>query len=380
MEIPDLIRTKINLLPPEITRIRIVEIVGVDLQADGGTHVHSTREVGGIKVLQDREQGQAEQAHGNRAGGWRYGMTGPSKQTYPARAQAQPTPRRRRGARAAKTAKASEDDQGQPTRRSRATTQRRGATAPDGQLFEPVPAPTRVDYPLLEREVQQWWDEHDILQQVSDTQRRQSEKRWSFIDGPITANNPMGVHHAWGRTYKDLYQRYNTMLGHKQRYQNGFDCQGLWVEVEVEKELGFTNKRDIEAVRHRRVRRAAARSACCRFAARQTEQSIRLGYWMDWDDSYFTMSDENNYTIWRLPQDLPRARLALRGPRRDALVPALRHRPLRHGDQTEGYTEVTHTSVYVRFPLLDRPNEYLLVWTTTPWTLTANVAAAVNRS
>ena len=71
--------------------------------------------------------------------------------------------------------------------------------------------------------------------------------RWSFLDGPITANNPMGVHHAWGRTYKDLYQRFHAMLGEDQRYQNGFDCQGLWVEVNVERDLGFTSKRDIEA-------------------------------------------------------------------------------------------------------------------------------------
>ena len=75
----------------------------------------------------------------------------------------------------------------------------------------------------------------------------ESERRYSFLDGPITANNPMGVHHAWGRTYKDLFQRYHTMLGERQRYQNGFDCQGLWIEVEVEKELGFNNKRQIES-------------------------------------------------------------------------------------------------------------------------------------
>ena len=79
------------------------------------------------------------------------------------------------------------------------------------------------------------------------TRNDASPERYSFLDGPITANNPMGVHHAWGRTYKDLFQRYQTMLGKKQRYQNGFDCQGLWVEVEVEKELGLKSKRDIEA-------------------------------------------------------------------------------------------------------------------------------------
>ena len=88
-----------------------------------------------------------------------------------------------------------------------------------------------------------------------------SDKRFSFIDGPITANNPMAVHHAWGRTYKDLYQRYKAMTGHNQRWQNGFDCQGLWVEVEVERELGFTNKRDIEQLRHRPSSFNAAKTA-----------------------------------------------------------------------------------------------------------------------
>ena len=112
-------------------------------------------------------------------------------------------------------------------------------------VFRPVQAADRVDYPQLEQSIQRWWDEQGILQAYL-KRNEQSEKQFSFLDGPITANNPMGVHHACGRTYKHLYQRYKTMQGYKQRYQNGFDCQGLWVEVEVEKELGFTNKREIE--------------------------------------------------------------------------------------------------------------------------------------
>ncbi|MGH2514413.1 MAG: class I tRNA ligase family protein, partial [Ktedonobacterales bacterium] len=112
-------------------------------------------------------------------------------------------------------------------------------------LFSPVTAPTRVDYAVLENDVQRWWDERGILEKYLH-RNDGADKRWSFQDGPITANNPMGVHHAWGRTYKDLYQRFNTMRGYRQRYQNGFDNQGLWVEVEVEKELGFKNKRQIE--------------------------------------------------------------------------------------------------------------------------------------
>jgi hypothetical protein len=102
--------------------------------------------------------------------------------------------------------------------------------------FQEVPA--KVDFPAQEREMLKFWEET----QAFDRLRRihEHDTHWSFIDGPITANNPMGVHHGWGRTYKYLIERFWTMRGHKLRYQNGFDCQGLWVEVEVEKELGLT--------------------------------------------------------------------------------------------------------------------------------------------
>src|SRR5579883_3462198 len=248
-------------------------------------------------------------------------------------------------------------------------------TATKRQLFQPVVAPTRVDYPLLEEGVQRWWDEHDILNKYLH-RNDGAEKRWSFIDGPITANNPMGVHHAWGRTYKDLFQRFNTMRGYRQRYQNGFDCQGLWVEVEVEKELGFHNKRVIEDYGIGNfVERCKER--VLRYSNVQAEQSIRLGEWMDWSNSYYTMSDENNYTIWGFLKLCWQKGWVYRG--RDVMPWCPRCATgISDMEINEGRKEVTHTSVYVRFPLLDRPNEYLLVWTTTPWTLPANVAAAVN--
>src|SRR5438128_12326309 len=109
--------------------------------------------------------------------------------------------------------------------------------------FKPVPS--KIDFPALEREVLAWWQAQGIVGKYVRRNER-SRQRWSFLDGPITANNPMGVHHAWGRTYKDLYLRYKAMNGFDARWQNGFDCQGLWVEVEAEKELGFNTKRDIE--------------------------------------------------------------------------------------------------------------------------------------
>ena len=102
----------------------------------------------------------------------------------------------------------------------------------------------KVDFIELEHEVLDFWKKKNIFEKRK--KMNEGLKKWSFIDGPITANNPMGVHHAWGRTLKDLYNRYKSMTKHELRYQQGFDCQGLWVEVEVEKELGFKSKKDIE--------------------------------------------------------------------------------------------------------------------------------------
>jgi isoleucyl-tRNA synthetase len=242
-------------------------------------------------------------------------------------------------------------------------------------VFQPAPPANRVDYPALERQVQGWWDTHGIMQKYLE-RNNQNEKRFSFIDGPITANNPMGVHHAWGRTYKDLFQRFKTMQGFRQRYQNGFDCQGLWVEVEVEKELGLKTKRDIETYGIAAfVERCKER--VLRFSKVQAEQSIRLGEWMHWDNSYYTMSDENNYTIWHFLKRCNEKGYIYKG---TDVMPWCPRCATGISDMeiNEGRWEVTHTSVYVRFPLADREREYLLIWTTTPWTLPANVAAAVN--
>jgi isoleucyl-tRNA synthetase len=240
--------------------------------------------------------------------------------------------------------------------------------------FQPVP--TRVDFPAQERALLSWWQREGILAKYL-ARNQHSPVRWSFLDGPITANNPMGVHHAWGRTYKDLFCRYHTMLGHRQRYQNGFDCQGLWVEVEVEKELGFRSKRDIERFGIAEfVERCKAR--VLHFAGVQTQQSIRLGYWMDWDNSYYTMSDENNYCIWMFLKRCWERGLLYKGHDVMPWCPRCSTGISEHEIVTEGYQELSHLSLWVRLPVTGRPGEYLLVWTTTPWTLTSNVAVAVH--
>jgi isoleucyl-tRNA synthetase len=246
-----------------------------------------------------------------------------------------------------------------------------GADKERSMAFEKVEP--KVDFPAQEREILTFWEETRAFDKLRDLNA--GKARWSFLDGPITANNPMGVHHAWGRAYKDIYQRYHAALGRELRYQNGFDCQGLWIEVEVERAHGFSNKKDIETYGIGRfVEDCKARAR--KFAAIQTEQSKRLGYWMDWDNSYYTMSDDNNYGIWAFLKKCFEKGLIYKG------VDVMPWCPrcgtgLSQMEMNEGYREVPHTSVFIRFPLRERPGEYLLVWTTTPWTLSSNVGAAV---
>jgi len=240
------------------------------------------------------------------------------------------------------------------------------------------PVDPKVDFVANEEAILKWWNENDIPTRYRKLNEN-SEKRFSFIDGPITANNPMGVHHAWGRTYKDLFLRFRNMQGYKQRFQNGFDGQGLWIEVEVEKEKGFKSKRDIEEYGvDKFVRECQARVD--RFADRITEQSKRLGYFMDWNNSYHTKSDENNYTIWHFLKTCADNDWIYKG--RDVMpwCPRCGTGLSQHEIVTEGYQEITHESPFLKFPIIDEghENENLLVWTTTPWTLAANVAAAVN--
>ena len=232
----------------------------------------------------------------------------------------------------------------------------------------------QVNFIELEHRILKKWEAEDTFNRLRE--KNKGNKKWSFLDGPITANNPMGVHHAWGRSLKDIYQRFHAMNGKELRYQNGFDCQGLWVEVEVEKELGFKSKRDIEEYGIGKFVQLC-KDRVKKYSSIQTEQSKRLGYWMDWENSYFTMSDENNYTIWSFLKKLFNEGKIYKG---TDVVPWSGRSGTSYSQMEiiEGRKLVAHRSVFVRFPLKDKKNEFLLVWTTTPWTLTANISAAVN--
>jgi len=267
------------------------------------------------------------------------------------------------------------------------------AKASEKARFRPVAG--KLDLAEVDNRILDLWEREDTFNMLR--KKNAGGPRFSFIDGPITANvEGMGVHSAWARTYKDIYQRYKAMRGFDQRYQNGFDCQGLWVEVQVERDLNLNSKRDIEAYGIGKFS-DACRARVDRSARAITKGSIRMGQWMDWDNSYFTYSDLNISHIWHVLKVCQEKGWLYKGHRSMPWC-ARCGTALSHHEMIDSYRDMTHLSVYVRFPVVrpregapgraatpaspapgePQPKESFLVWTTTPWTLPANVSLAVN--
>jgi isoleucyl-tRNA synthetase len=242
------------------------------------------------------------------------------------------------------------------------------------EVFQPLP--TVPDHPALEEEILAWWEQEGIFGKLRE--RNRGGPRFSFIDGPVTANKPMGVHTAWGRTLKDVFQRYKALRGFDERYQNGFDCQGLWIEVGVERELGLNSKREIEEYGLEEFARKC-RDVVVRASGELTRASKRLGQWMDWGNDYYTFSDTNIEYVWRMLKHVHEKDWLYLGHRSTEWCPRCGTSLSQHELTMSGvYQDRADPSLFVRFPLLERPGESLVIWTTTPWTLPANVAAAVN--
>ncbi|MFA6007043.1 MAG: isoleucine--tRNA ligase [Candidatus Shapirobacteria bacterium] len=235
--------------------------------------------------------------------------------------------------------------------------------------------PNTPDFPQQEKQILTWWQKNDIVNQYLH-KNDSSKETFSFIDGPITANAPMGVHHARGRALKDVFQRFKNAQGFAERFQNGFDCQGLWVEVEVEKENGFNSKKDIQNFGLENFTNACV-ARVDKFSKIQTEQSIRLGMFMDWENSYYTNSQTNNLYIWHFLKSVQEKGWLVKKKSATTWCPRCETGLSQH-EQTDGYQMDTDTSVFLKFKLSDRDNEYVLAWTTTPWTLSANVLLAIN--
>lgn len=238
-------------------------------------------------------------------------------------------------------------------------------------MFQPVEA---FDLVELETRVLARWADDDVFGQS--LRNRHDSLEWVFYEGPPTANGRPGIHHVWARLFKDLYPRFHTMRGKHVMRKGGWDCHGLPVEVQVEKELGFSVKHEIEDYGIERFN-AKCRSSVQRYVEDWQSLTSRIGMWLDTAGAYWTLSNDYIESVWWLFHEMWDKGSIYEGYK---VVPycgrcgtALSSHEL---GQPGAYRDITEPSVYVRFPLVDRDVD-LLVWTTTPWTLPSNVAAAV---
>jgi isoleucyl-tRNA synthetase len=249
------------------------------------------------------------------------------------------------------------------------------------------PVDPQVDLVALEEQMLARWRELDLFDQAKNL--RKGARPWVFYEGPPTANGSPGLHHVWARVFKDLYPRFQTMRGRDVPRKGGWDCHGLPVELEVEKELGFTHKNDIEAYGIAKFN-DRCRDSVQRYVEDFAAVTQRAAVWIDTRDAYWTLSNDYIESVWWLMRQLWDKGLLDEG---HSVVPYCPRcgTALSSHEVALGYRDVTDPSVYVRFPLeqsepdsteqseqdsrFDRAD--LLVWTTTPWTLISNVAAAV---
>ena len=242
-----------------------------------------------------------------------------------------------------------------------------------GMPFGPVNPD--LDLPALERAILARWQEGDI---VARTRRlRDNGEPWIFYEGPPTANGRPGLHHVWARVFKDIYPRFQTMRGRSVPRKGGWDCHGLPVELEVEKELGLSTKQEIEEFGIAEFNRRC-RESVQRYVADWETLTERAGVWIDTADAYWTLDNDYIESVWWLVRQLWDKGLLYEGhkvsPYCGRCGTALSSHEL---GQPDVYRDVVDPSVFVRFPVIDEDFD-LLVWTTTPWTLVSNVAVAVN--
>jgi len=229
------------------------------------------------------------------------------------------------------------------------------------------------DLVALEGRVLRRWADDDVF--AESLRRRDGAPEWVFYEGPPTANGRPGLHHVWARSFKDLYPRFHTMRGRFVARKGGWDCHGLPVELEVERELGFSGKPEILeygiAAFNQRCRESVHR-----YVEDWSALTTRVGMWLDTANAYWTLTNDYVESVWWHLRQLWDAGLIYEGFK---VVPYCGRcgTALSSHEVALGYEDVTEPSVYVRFPLVDEDAD-LLVWTTTPWTLLSNVAAAVN--
>jgi isoleucyl-tRNA synthetase len=240
--------------------------------------------------------------------------------------------------------------------------------------------PAKIDLPAMEHDVLSFWKDNDIFHKS--LARTSDGPRWVFYEGPPTANGMPGTHHVEARVFKDIFPRYRTMKGYNVPRKAGWDCHGLPVELAVEKELGFTGKQDIEKYGIAEFN-ARCKESVLRHVDEFENMTSRMGYWVDMDQAYWTMDEKYIDSVWWSLKRIFDKGLLVQDHRVSPYCPRC-GTGLSDHELAQGYEDVVDASVYVRFPITtgSLPTKYsgisLLVWTTTPWTLISNTAAAVN--
>ncbi|MDR1077135.1 MAG: isoleucine--tRNA ligase [Propionibacteriaceae bacterium] len=238
------------------------------------------------------------------------------------------------------------------------------------------PVPPQIDLPLGEHEILRLWTERDVFARSLD---RPEAPTWTFYEGPPTANGVPGAHHIEARAFKDVFPRFKTMQGFRVPRKAGWDCHGLPVELAVERELGFNGKPDIERYGIGPFNQRC-RESVSRYVDMWTELTNRMGYWVNLDQAYWTMSTDFVQSVWWALKRIHDQGLLVEDYRVTPYCPRC-GTTLSDHELAQGYEDDTDTTVYVRLPLLDGPwaeRASLLVWTTTPWTLVSNTAAVVH--
>ncbi len=235
----------------------------------------------------------------------------------------------------------------------------------------------QVDLPAMEHEVLAFWREHGTFERT--LAQTDGSPRWTFYEGPPTANGMPGTHHIEARSFKDIFPRFKTMQGFHVDRKAGWDCHGLPVELAVEKELGFAGKADIEEYGVEAFN-DRCRASVTRHVDKWSQLTERMGYWVNLDDAYWTMSTEYVESVWWSLKEIHSKGLLVEDYRVAPYCPRC-GTTLSDHELAQGYEDVVDPSVYVRFPLTSGPlagQVDLLVWTTTPWTLVSNTAVAVH--
>ncbi|MGW2550550.1 isoleucine--tRNA ligase [Streptomyces sp. NPDC001635] len=237
--------------------------------------------------------------------------------------------------------------------------------------------PAQVDLPALEHAVLDFWREQKIF--AKSLEQSEGRPEWVFYEGPPTANGMPGAHHIEARVFKDVFPRFRTMRGYHVARKAGWDCHGLPVELAVEKELGFSGKKDIEAYGIAEFN-AKCRASVLRHTDAFSELTTRMGYWVDLDEAYVTMDPEYIESVWWSLKEIFNKGLLVQDHRVAPWCPRC-GTGLSDHELAQGYETVVDPSVYVRFPLTSGPlagEASLVVWTTTPWTLVSNTAVAAH--